>query len=351
MRLDVSLGLWQDRPPEEVLRTAAVADSLRYRAIWVGEMATWDAFALGTRVGATLVHSSLVIGPLAVTVRDPAMIAMGVASVAALTGREVAVALGTSSTTVVESWHGRSRRRSGQALAESAVALRRLLAGERSGPDGDVVRGHGYRLRLPATRSALIMAAFGPMAVAAAAAHADTMVLNLVDPASVRTLVGQLRACAASIGRPAPEVAVWTTCAIDPKAAALEQLRRAVVGYLAAPGYAEMFTAAGFGALVSFAATGPHPRDLLAAVPVELVAAVGLVGDRETVRSGMIDYLDAGADRIVIVPSATDDDPAGAATLRTAADIAAEVSSAPRSRAAPAAGRSTQAIPRPASTG
>ncbi len=45
--LSVSLGLWQDRPAGEVVRTAQAADALGYGEIWIGEMATFDAFALG----------------------------------------------------------------------------------------------------------------------------------------------------------------------------------------------------------------------------------------------------------------------------------------------------------------
>ena len=43
-KLSVSLGLWQDRPAAEVVRTAEVADALGYGEIWIGEMATFDAF-------------------------------------------------------------------------------------------------------------------------------------------------------------------------------------------------------------------------------------------------------------------------------------------------------------------
>jgi len=96
------------------------------------------------------------------------------------------------------------------------------------------------------------------------------MVLNLVDPASVRVLVANLRTAAAQLGRACPRVAVWSTCAIDPGPAAIEQMRRAVVGYLAAPGYAEMFERAGYADLVAFARSRPHPTDLLARVPAEL---------------------------------------------------------------------------------
>ena len=80
--LSVSLGLWQDRPAAEVVRTAEVADALGYGEIWVGEMATFDAFALGAVVAERTARAALTIGPLAVAVRDPVMIAMGAGSLA-----------------------------------------------------------------------------------------------------------------------------------------------------------------------------------------------------------------------------------------------------------------------------
>lgn len=328
VELEVSLGLWQDRPPEEVIRTAALADAIGYRAVWIGEMATWDAFALATHVGRSFQHADLVLGPFAVAVRDPAMIAMGAASVAALTGRQVAVALGTSSTTVVESWHGRDRSRSARTLSESAAVVRTLLDGHKGDFDGDVLRSKGYRLRLPAPESDLAIAAFGDLAIEAAALHADTMVLNLVDPPSVKRLVTKLRQAAAAADRRCPKVSVWATCAIDPGQQALDQLRRGVVGYLSAPGYAEMFRRAGYGDLVDYAATGPHPKDLLAATPGSLIEVVGLVGTQADVAVRLGEYLGAGADTVVIVPAATDDDPAGEHTMRVAARIATRLESA-----------------------
>ena len=325
VELEVSLGLWQDRPADEVCGTAALADRLGFRAVWVGEMATWDAFALGAHVGARFEHSGLVLGPFPVTVRDPMMIAMGTASVAALTGRPVSVALGTSSTTVVEQWHGRSRARAAQALAESAAAVRALLDGEKAAVAGEVVRTAGYRLRLRPPRSELVVAAFGDRAIAAAARHADRMVLNLIDPPTAADLVGRLARAAAALGRPRLRVAIWCACAIDPGPAALEQMRRSVVGYLAAPGYAEMFERAGFADLVAFARTRPHPADLFARVPVELHETVGLLGSADAVAARIAAYHAAGVDDVVLVPSATDADPFGEHTLRAAAEIGANL--------------------------
>jgi alkanesulfonate monooxygenase SsuD/methylene tetrahydromethanopterin reductase-like flavin-dependent oxidoreductase (luciferase family) len=58
-------------------------------------------------------------------------------------------------------------------------------------------------------------------------------------------------------------------------------------------------------------------------VPEELNHLVGLVGDQATVAARIQEYVRAGADDVVIVPSATDDDPIGEHTLKLAAEIAA----------------------------
>ncbi|MFG2001105.1 LLM class F420-dependent oxidoreductase [Spirillospora sp. NPDC048911] len=311
--LSVSPGYWQDRPASEWAPTVEAADRLGYGELWLGEMATYDVFALATAVAQRTERIALTVGPLAVAVRDPMSIARGVASLADLTGRRVGVALGTSSPVVVTEWHGRDRRRPALALSESATAVRAFLDGEKVTLDGAVVRTRGYRLRLPAPKSELTIAAFGPAAVRTAAALADRMVLNLITPASAAALVRDMRAAS---GERAPRVAVWVTAAVDPSPAALEQLRRGIVGYLAAPGYGEMFIEAGFGDLVAFARTRPHPRELLNAVPAEAIAAIGLVGDLAAVAGRLAEYAAAGADEVVLIPASTDDDPGGERTLR-----------------------------------
>jgi probable F420-dependent oxidoreductase len=317
--LSVSLGLWQDRPPAEVLLTAQAADELGYGEVWIGEMATFDAFALGAVVAQRTARVALTVGPLAVAVRDPVMIAMGVGSLTELTGRVVNVALGTSSPVVVQQWHGRRQERTALALAESATAVRALLDGARAEVDGQVIRTRGFRLRTTPPSSRLTVAAFGAGAVRVAARIADRMVINLVTPQSAARLVQLLHDECRAAGRPVPPVAAWATAIVDPSADGIEQLRRGLVAYLPAPGYGEMFAEAGFAEVVDYARTGPHPRDLLAAIPPEIVGHVSLIGDEKAVRARLGDYAAAGVDEIAIVPGSSDKDPAGVATLRALA--------------------------------
>ncbi|HJX99434.1 MAG TPA: LLM class F420-dependent oxidoreductase [Streptosporangiaceae bacterium] len=313
--LSVSLGLWQDRAPGEVLRTAQAADELGYGEIWIGEMATFDAFALGAVVAERTARAALTIGPLAVAVRDPVMVAMGIGSLAELTGRAVNVALGSSSPVVVEQWHGRRSERTATALAESAAAVRTLLAGGKADVRGEVISTRGFRLRTRAPGTPLTIAAFGAGAVKVAARHADRMVINLVTPKSAARLVQMLHDECRTAGRPVPPVAAWVAAVVDPAPPGVEQLRRGLVAYMSAPGYGEMFAEAGFADVVNFARTGPHPRELLVAIPAELVACVSLLGDEQAVRARLAEYADAGVDQIALVPGSSDADPAGVGTL------------------------------------
>ena len=306
MYLSVVTPLWQDRPAAENLEVARHADRLGFPELWIGEMATYDAFAFAMAAGLATERIPLTIGPLAVSVRTPMTIAMGAASVTDLTGRTANLALGASSTVVVEQWHGRPRQRTATHLAETAQIVRALLRGEKPDADGELASCRGYRLRLDATSASVTIAAF--------ARHADRMLLNMVTPKSLRLLQEQLAQQARAAERETPRLAVWLPCAVDPGAETIEQMKRAVVGYLAAPGYSDMMAAAGFDELVKLARTRPHPGELLAATPDELVHSIGLVGSAADIEQRIATYRAAGADEICLVP-ATAGDAAGRDTL------------------------------------
>ena len=108
---------------------------------------------------------------------------------------------------------------------------------------------------------------------------------------------------------------------MDPGRETIDQLRRAIVGYLAAPGYAEMIAEAGFAELVALARSRPHPGELLEAMPDELISAIGLVGTEAAVRERLDRYREAGADEVCLVP-ATAEDPAGRRSLSALASYA-----------------------------
>lgn len=296
--------LWFDRPAAEALDVVLNADRLGFDDVWIGEMRTFDAFALAGAAAARTRRVRIVCGPLAVGVRTPASLALGMASVTTIGGREAGLALGASTPLVVSGWHGRAWRHTADRMRETVESLRPVLAGERSSYTGKYVRTGGFRLHEPPAACEISVAAFGPAMLRTAARVADRVVVNLLTPAQVSRVAETL---ADECGGAAPPLTAWVPAALDPGAEALAQLRRQLVAYVGAPGYGEMFAEAGFGTAVDAARSASHPREVLASIPDELVASVSALGSADDVCGTLDEYYRAGADVAVVPVTAGDD--------------------------------------------
>ena len=222
--IEVALPFWLDRPDEEALDVALAARDARFDTLWIGEMATYDVFAVATAVGHRAPGMRLKLGPLALAVRSPVALALGASSVASLTGSEVDIALGASSPTIVAGWHDRQWAQHASRMRETIECLRSILAGTRVDYTGGHVRSHGFRLRKPLPDSRIAVGAFGPAMTRVAAQHADEVVLNLVPPAKVADIRAIVDAEAAASGRIPPRLTVWVPVALNPGDAARGQL-------------------------------------------------------------------------------------------------------------------------------
>jgi alkanesulfonate monooxygenase SsuD/methylene tetrahydromethanopterin reductase-like flavin-dependent oxidoreductase (luciferase family) len=85
-RVEGVLPFWLDRPDEEAVDIALEVRRAGLGALWVGEMATFDAIALATAIRHRAPGLGLKIGPMAIGVRTPVSMALAASSVAALTG-------------------------------------------------------------------------------------------------------------------------------------------------------------------------------------------------------------------------------------------------------------------------
>ena len=317
--IEAALPFWLDRPDVEALEIAAEAEAAGLHGLWLGEMSTYDAFALATAVGSCGSGLRLHLGPLPISVRNPVGLALGASSVASLTGAEVSIALGASSPPIVTGWHDREWDGSVARMRETVECLRKILDGERSDYQGRVVRSQGFRLRHPIPGARVGVGAFGPGMIRLAAEVADELVLNLATPARVAEVREQLDSHAAAAGRVRPHLTVWVPAAVDPGQASRDQLAGQLAVYLAPPGYGEMFAGLGYGDLVELARSGTRRADVARAIPVELTGQIGAVGSPMHVAARLQAYLAAGADTVAVVP-ATADDPGGRVTLRCAAE-------------------------------
>jgi probable F420-dependent oxidoreductase len=312
--IGVVIPFWLDRPDIEAVDIAVAADRLGYGTLWIGEMVTFDAFALATAIGSRTEQISLRIGPLAIGVRTPVSVALGLSSVARLTGSRVDVALGASSPTIVSNWHDRPWGRTAVKMRETVQALRGILEDGRADFTGKEIRTRGFRLRHALPDRMVSVAAFGPQMTKVAAEEADEVVLNIVTPGIVARVRETVDAHARAAGRTSPRIAVWVTAALEPGPESIRQMAKQLVVYLKPPGYGEMFTELGYGDLVERARNGAPYADLARDLPAELLARVCAIGSAQQIADRIAAYHRAGADHVALVPC-TAEDPAGSSVL------------------------------------
>jgi probable F420-dependent oxidoreductase len=314
--IEAVIPFWLNRPDDEAVSIAQAAKHAGLKRLWIGEMVSFDAFALATAIGLRAPGLRLALGPLPISVRTPAAIALGASSVATLTGCDVDVALGASSPVIVNGWHDRDWRHSAARMRETIECLRPILRGQRADFGGHHVRSHGFRLRQALPHSNIGVGPFGPAMIRVAAETADEVVLNLATLQRVAEVRERVNAHAAD--REPPRLTVWVPAALRPGNAAVRQAAGQLAVYLGPPGYGEMFSGLGYADLVGKARAGARRSDLASEIPLDLLEKVGAFGDHEQVKTRLRAYLRAGADTVAVVP-VTAEDRAGQAVLDCAA--------------------------------
>ena len=313
-RLAVVIPYWYDRPPNEALDIARQADRLGFPELWIGELRTFDAVAALGAIGQLTNTIDLALGPLPVGTRDPVSLALAAGTIAVNSGRRVTLAIGSSTPTVVESWHGKTWSRNVKRVTDTVAIVRQVMDARPTDYRGETAASVGFRWSLEPQQIDVAIAAFGPKMLACAAALADRVVFNLMTVPQAEAAIGVVRSTAEQLGRVPPPATLWLPTALEPGQEGWAQLRSQMAGYLAAPGYGEMFIDAGFGEIVELARSGRPYREVIASVTDELPAAIGAIGSIDDVKRRIADYHNAGVETVGIVPG-TASDPAGSRVL------------------------------------
>lgn len=295
---------WLDRPGEEALGLGAAAERFGYREFWVGEMLHFDAFALAGAIARSTNQITVTVGPLALGLRDPVSLAMGVGSVETIGRRPARLAIGASSRALVEGWHGRSHGGEAERIEEAIGLIRSVLAGGKTDHRGAHFHSVGFRSGLGKVTDHITVAAAGARMMAAAARSADRIVLNLVTPERAQRVAQQS-------GLP---LAIWVVAAVDPTPSAIDQIRRQLSLYLSAPGYRESLAEAGLDALVDKVREGAPPRDVAESITIDMISAIAAVGSAAET-SVAVQAFEATGAQVMLVP-VTAGDEVGTRTLR-----------------------------------
>jgi len=199
-------------PPERLRETVEAAEAAGIAELWLWE----DCFLEGglTTAAAALAWSERLrigIGLLPVALRNPAIAAMEIATLARLFPDRLVPGLGHG----VLDWMGQVGARAASPLTllrEHTTAVRDLLHGRRVDVDGRYVRLDGVALDWPpAQPPPVLLGARGPKTLRLAGEVADGVILDAVEaPDDLRAALADVDAGRAAAGRTDPyEVVVY----------------------------------------------------------------------------------------------------------------------------------------------
>lgn len=259
------------RAPEELRAVAEAADASGVDELWLWE----DCFEEGgvASAAAALAWTDRLhvgIGILPVPLRNPALVAMEIASLARMFGDRIHVGVGHG----VLEWMAQVGAKAASPmtlLREYVTTLQALLAGETVSTDGDYVRLREVKLGWPAEpKPVLYIGGVGPKTVALAGEFGDGLIMtggnSIDDLVSARALVDRARG--ARPGRCRITAPVVTTPGADG-----EQRYRAEMQHWG------------------------HDPDLDA----------GAYGDGAAIAATVRRWAEAGADAVVLQPTADED--------------------------------------------
>jgi 5,10-methylenetetrahydromethanopterin reductase len=323
--------------PRPLLHQTAEAERIGLGAAWISELQGpfKDAGALCGYMGAITSRIGVGTSITHFATRHPIVLSSWAATMQVMTGNRFLFGFGRSTPQRWKAWG--LPVPTIESMADYATILRRLWNGEtfeHHGPAGDYPRL--YWDAAPGeyasfTPPPLMLAAIGPKTLALAGSHFDAVLLHpFLTPEAVGKSAAAVRRSAEQAGRDPASVEIYHQIVIAPDLspdAVDEAVYKRAAAYFAFPGFGEpilevngwdvsrltAFRAAADEAVKENVAAGSplKGRDVFVKpsrlLPPEIVAEGASIGTAKDCALRLHDYLDAGADKIVLHGVTADD--------------------------------------------
>jgi probable F420-dependent oxidoreductase len=228
--------------------------------------------------------------------RTPAVFASTAMTLSHLAPGRFILGLGASSHAMIEGWHGLSFTKPLTRVKETAQLVRGMLAGEKSGFEGETLRSHGYQVHPPVKAPVPIyLAALRPRMLELAAEVGDGVILNLFPFQALSRMMEHIAVGAARAGRSLADLEIvcrHQICITADRAGARETFRRFFTPYYATPVYNRFLAWAGYEEAAAAIAEGWAAKDraktagAMSDALVDEIAILGTVAEcRERVRA------------------------------------------------------------------
>ena len=328
MKLGLNVGYWGlGITPEEQLGLVHEAEAAGYDSVWAAEAYGSDTATVLGWLAAQTERIRIASGIFQMPARSPAMTAMTAATLDTLSNGRMILGIGSSGPQVAEGWHGQRFAKQIQRTREYVEILRKALARERLEYRGETYElplpeGPGKALKLMISsvqeRIPIFIAAIGPRNTALTGEIADGWIPFMFAPEHVDELVGPLKEGAEKAGRSLDEVEIAPTvnvCIDDDIDRARDVMRPFLALYVGGMGSREKNFYNAMACRYGFEEDAKKVQDLYldgkkdeaaAALPVELIDMVCMVGPKDRVRERLEMCREAGVGTLITTAFALD---------------------------------------------
>jgi len=315
MALPVRVGISLPVPPdvEASLKMAEWAEAEGIDGVWFVDGGDADALTLAAATAARTHRIRIGVAVVPVFTRTPAVFASTALALSHLAPGRFILGLGSSSHLMIEDWHGLPFDKPLTRVKETALLLRKFLAGEKVEFDGETLHSHGFRLPQPVKgKVPLYLAALRQNMLEMAGELGDGVVLNLFPAPALAQMMGHIAKGAARAGKRVEDLDIvcrYQVAVTDDAAAARERFRQRFAPYYATPVYNRFLAWTGYPEVARTIEEGWKAKDrarTTSALSDALIDELAVIGTAEQCREHIRAHCRSGITTPIIHPLLSD---------------------------------------------
>jgi probable F420-dependent oxidoreductase len=295
---------------EQTIDRLKWAEDNGYTDAWFSDAGAPDTL---TQVAAVAHHTSNIRIGVAVTpvyTRSPAVIAASVNVIGQLLPGRFVMGIGSSSQTIMGQWNGIPLEKPLTRVKETAILVRSMLAGEKSGFQGETLSSRGYRQAPLENPPPVYIGALRPKMIEMAAEFGQGVIFNLWPKSVLPKMMEHVKIGAERAGKDWQEVEIVNRAmvlATDDKQYGRDLFRAAFAPYYATPVYNKFLAWAGYADAAGTITEGWAAKDRAktsGALTDEMIDEIAIIGTEDEIRERIRSDADGGVHTSIIAPLA-----------------------------------------------
>ncbi len=309
----VGISFWGGMTANDIVECVKLAERRRFSSAWMAEGHGWDAFSILTACALSTKKIKLGTSIVSVFVRSAPTIALGAATVDALSRGRFILGLGSSHRVQVEPEHGLTYEKPMQRVRETVEIVRSLLQNGKISHRGSIYPQVDYDLWFTPLRKKvpIYLAAVFPRMLELCGQIADGAISVWYTVERSRQAAEIVKSAAKKVGRRPSDVEVASLIATsisDDAEAAIQGIRQLVAFYAGFyPRYNRLISESGFAKEakeVREAWLGGRKEEASAIVTERMAKELSIVGEPAECSKRLKDYWRAGLTLPILFPTA-----------------------------------------------